>query len=148
MTYEPDGKYFLTIGDDKTIKFWNTKQPEFGEDEEPTNTLLSKTVLTALSHNKVNSTFATCGEICQIWEETRSEPVRTFQWGVDSLHHIAFNPIENNLLAACASDRSVILYDTRDTVPLRKVVMNLKTNKLCWNPMEAFGFTCANEDYK
>ncbi len=26
--------------------------------------------------------------------------------------------------------------------------MQLKSNTLCWNPMEAYYFTCANEDYK
>jgi WD repeat and SOF domain-containing protein 1 len=52
------------------------------------------------------------------------------------------------VVATCASDRSVILYDTRDTGPVRKVIMRMRCNRLCWNPMEAFIFTCANEDYK
>lgn len=53
-----------------------------------------------------------------------------------------------NFAAACASDRSIILYDARETGPLRKVFMKLRTNKLSWNPMEAVTFTCASEDYK
>lgn len=53
-----------------------------------------------------------------------------------------------NFTAACASDRSIILYDARETGPLRKVFMRFRTNKLSWNPMEAVTFTCANEDYK
>lgn len=56
--------------------------------------------------------------------------------------------MEQNLLASCASDRSVILYDCRESGPLRKVVMELRSNALSWNPMEAFIFTVANEDYK
>lgn len=40
----------------------------------------------------------TCGEVCQLWEHGRNEPIRTYEWGVDSLHNIAFNKIENNLL--------------------------------------------------
>lgn len=31
---------------------------------------------------------------------------------------------------------------------MRKVIMKLKTNQLSWNPMEAYIFTAANEDYK
>ena len=31
--------------------------------------------------------------------------------------------------------------------PLRRVVMNLKTNAIAWNPMEAMVFTVASEDY-
>ncbi|MEQ2199434.1 DDB1- and CUL4-associated factor 13, partial [Xenoophorus captivus] len=27
------------------------------------------------------------------------------------------------------------------------VIMTMRTNTLCWNPMEAYCFTCANEDY-
>lgn len=31
---------------------------------------------------------------------------------------------------------------------LFQVILNMRTNTLCWNPMEAFIFTAANEDYK
>lgn len=148
IAFEPKGEHFITIGDDKTIKKWKSVAPQFGEEEEPVSTIISKTSLYAISHNRKHNIFATCGEICQIWEENRNEPIKSFQWGVDSLHDVSFNPVETNLLSACASDRSIILYDTRETGPLRKVVMKLKTNRLCWNPMEAFIFTCANEDYK
>lgn len=148
VVYMPHGNAFLTIGDDKNIKMWKSLTPQFGEEEAPVNTMLSKSVLSAISHSYRDKTFATCGEVCQIWEEGRNEPIKTFQWGVDSMHAVAFNPVQNNLMAVCASDRSVILYDTREAGPLRKVVMKLRANKLAWNPMEAFIFTCANEDFK
>ena len=72
---------------------------------------------------------------------------RTFQWGVDSVHTIKYNQVESNLLAAAASDNSIILYDTRDVGPVRKVVMTLRSNAIAWNPMEAMVFTTASEDY-
>lgn len=144
IAYMPNGEHFITIGDDKTIKTWNAVKDK---EEDPVNTIISKTVLTGITHHRVNPIFATCGETCHIWEETRNEPVRTFKWGVDSLYDVKFNPVQNNLLAACASDRSIILYDTRDTGPLKRIVMKLRSNKLAWNPMEAVTFTCANEDY-
>ncbi|XP_018561237.1 DDB1- and CUL4-associated factor 13 [Anoplophora glabripennis] len=147
ITYTPSGDHFITLGDDKCIKTWKSLVPQFGEEEEPINTVLSKTVLTGISHHRKKPIFATSGEVCQIWEESRNEPIRTIEWGVYSLHDIVFNPVESNILAACASDRSIILYDMRENKPLRKVIMNLKTNKLSWNPMEAYIFTCANEDY-
>ncbi|KAL4842340.1 hypothetical protein H8958_006926 [Nasalis larvatus] len=31
---------------------------------------------------------------------------------------------------------------------LGKVILDMRTNTICWNPMEAFIFTAANEDYK
>lgn len=144
MTYVPDGERFITVGDDKTIKTYSAVAT--GE-EEPLNTIISKTVLTGITHHRYDATFITCGEGCHMWDETRNEPIRMFKWGVDSLFDIKFNPVQQNLLASCASDRSIILYDTRDTGPLRRIVMKLRTNKLCWNPMEAVTFTCANEDY-
>lgn len=148
VVYIPSGNSFISVGDDKTIKTWKGLTPQFGEDEEPVNTILSKTVITGISHHRQSNIFATCGEIVQLWEESRNEAIRSYEWGVDTLHDIAFNMIETSTFAACASDRSIILYDMRDNGPLRKVVMKLKSNKVAWNPMEAFTFTCANEDYK
>lgn len=147
ITFNTDGENFITVGDDKIIRTWNASLIE-DDNKEAINTMISKTVVSGISHNRKDATFVTSGEICQLWDETRNEPIKTYKWGVDSLHDVAFNPIETNLMAACASDRSIILYDTRDSGPLRKIVMKLKSNKLCWNPMEAFIFTCANEDYK
>ncbi|KAK9882994.1 hypothetical protein WA026_001209 [Henosepilachna vigintioctopunctata] len=146
ISYIPNGNSFTSIGDDKIIKTWNSLRPQFGEEEKPLNSILSKTILYGISHHRRDPIFATCGEVCQIWNESRSEPIKTFQWGVDSLHDITFNPVETTLLASCASDRSVILYDMRDKAPLRKIIMKLRINKLCWNPMEAYIFTCASEE--
>ena len=42
--------------------------------------------------------FATCGEVCQLWEETRHVPIKTFKWGVDSFHDIKYNLVQTNLL--------------------------------------------------
>lgn len=77
------------------------------------------TIDPSLSHTflfcSISHQFATCGDTCQLWEHGRNEPIRTFTWNVDSLHHVAFNPIDKHILTACASDRSIILYDTRAT---------------------------------
>lgn len=137
----PNGEHFITVGDDKNIKIWTF------EDDEPVKTIISETILTGITHHQRDDFFATCGEQCQLWDETRNEPVKTYKWGVDGLHDVKFNPVHTNLLAACSGDRSIILYDTREVGPLRKVIMSLRSNRLSWNPMEAFTFTCANEDY-
>ncbi|XP_076239355.1 DDB1- and CUL4-associated factor 13 [Calliopsis andreniformis] len=147
IVFDVNAEHFITIGDDKTIKIWKAEKAMFDEEEEPTNTIISKNIITGITHHRTQPIFATCGEVCQLWEETRNEPIRTFKWGVDSLHDIKYNPVQENLFAACASDRSIILYDARETGPLRKVFMKLRTNKIAWNPMEAVTFTCANEDY-
>uniref|UniRef100_A0A3Q2T3Z3 DDB1- and CUL4-associated factor 13 n=1 Tax=Fundulus heteroclitus TaxID=8078 RepID=A0A3Q2T3Z3_FUNHE len=141
------GSSFFTIGDDKTIKQWNMEAPGYGEEEEPLNTILGKTVFTGLDHHQKKGVFATCGQQVDIWDEQRSTPIRSFSWGVDSFSSVRFNPVETELLGSCASDRSIVLYDMRESTPLKKVIMTMRTNTLCWNPMEAYFFTCANEDY-
>lgn len=148
VAYTPNGENFITLGTDKLIKTWKALHPDEDDNDEPINTIISKTVVVSISHHRKQPIFATCGDVCQIWEETRNEPVKSFEWGVDSLYDVEFNKVETNVLAACASDRSIILYDIRGTAPLRKVIMKLKSNKLVWNPMEAYIFTCANEDHK
>lgn len=147
ISYSQSGSNFITVGDDKTVKTWSSNIPDFGVEEEPINTCLSRTTLSGISHHRTEPIFATCGEVCSIWEETRNEPLHILKWGCDNLNAISFNQIESDLLAACASDRSIILYDRREAKPIRKLKMTMRSNSLCWNPMEAFTFTVANEDY-
>ncbi|KAF0045005.1 hypothetical protein F2P81_001534 [Scophthalmus maximus] len=108
-------------GDDKTIKQWKMESPGYGEEEEPLNTILGKTVFTGLDHHQKDGVFATCGQQVDIWDEQRSSPIRSFTWGVDSFSAVRFNPVE--------------------------VIMTMRSNTVCWNPMEAYYFTCSNEDY-
>lgn len=140
------GRSFFSVGNDKTIKHWSLDETGTSE-ADPINTILGKTIFTSIDHHWSQNIFATCGQQLDIWDEDRTEPVRSFTWGVDSLHAVKFNPIETNIVASCASDRSVILYDMRGSSPLRKVILKLKSNNIAWNPMEAFVFTVANEDY-
>lgn len=42
IVYAPNAEHFITIGDDKTMKTWKSEKPEYGEEEEPTNTIISK----------------------------------------------------------------------------------------------------------
>lgn len=49
-------------------------------------------------------------------------------------------------MATAGSDRGIALYDLRTSTPIRKLIMQTKTNSIAWNPMEAFNFTAANED--
>jgi len=142
-TFVPGGKHILTCGDDKTIKLWDASVWS----DVPVDTIVSKHMVSGLSHAAKSDQFATCGEATHLWSRGRTVPTRTFQWGVDSVHHLKFSPVELHLLGAAASDRSIILYDTRDVGPVRRIVMNLKTNAIAWNPMEAMVFTVANEDY-
>ena len=144
-----NGSSFVSVGEDKIIKLWRYPSEGGGQlsiELEPTSTILGKSVFLGVDHHWNEPTFATCGDKVDIWDETRSEPVQSFTWGVDSIGCIKFNPIEYSILATTGSDRTIALYDIREASPLRKVVMDMKSNSLSWNPMEAFNFTVANED--
>jgi len=143
LTYTPTGEQLLSCADDKTIKTWSATEVS----DTPVDTIVCKHMVTGISHRRDNQQFATSGENTQLWETGRSVPIRTFQWGVDTVHTLKFNQVEANLLAAAASDNSIIIYDTRDVGPVRKVVMTLRSNAIAWNPMEAMVFTTASEDY-
>lgn len=166
MAFSHESTTLYTVGDDKLIKQWKTDAADGSDLRAPVNTIVTKTMLTGITHHRSQPYLATCGEVCNLWEHSRAQPIKTFQWGVDSLQSVRFNQVEENVLgnysklllfsnlliesltAACASDRSIILYDMRESNPLRKVVLKLRSNTVCWNPMEAFIFTVANEDYK
>uniref|UniRef100_A0A0D9WRR7 Sof1-like protein domain-containing protein n=1 Tax=Leersia perrieri TaxID=77586 RepID=A0A0D9WRR7_9ORYZ len=62
--------------------------------------------------------FATVGAQVDIWDQNRSEPINSFEWGKDTVLSVRFNPGEP---------------DTR-------------CNSICWNPREPMNFTAANED--
>ncbi|XP_053571241.1 DDB1- and CUL4-associated factor 13 [Bombina bombina] len=141
------GTSFFTVGDDKTVKQWTMESPAYGVKEEPIHTILSKSVITGIDHHWKNAVFATCGQQVDVWDEQRTSPMRSFTWGVDSISCVKFNPIETHILGSCASDRNIVLYDMRQATPLKKVILEMRTNALCWNPMEAFIFTAANENY-
>ncbi|XP_031548836.1 DDB1- and CUL4-associated factor 13-like [Actinia tenebrosa] len=144
----PKGDSFFSVGDEKVVKQWSMDKclETTNTNLEPINTIIGKTMYTGIDHNWKNDTFATCGQQLDIWDESRADPIRTFTWGVDTVHSVKYNPIETNILASTASDRSVVLYDTRGSSPLRKLVMAMRSNTVAWNPIEAYIFTAANED--
>ena len=75
-----------------------------------------QTPLTDISHHRYDPVLATCGHsLASLWDLTLQANINDFEWGVDTVHCVRFNQVETNLLAASASDRSIILYDTRET---------------------------------
>ena len=93
----------MTVGDDKTIKVWGAEEGSWSD--LPRDTVVSKNMVTGLSISASGDTFATCGEATQLWTRGRHVPSRTFQWGVDTIHHVRFNPVETHLLGATSADR-------------------------------------------
>ena len=138
----------ITVGEDKVVKTWRYPDnlSDINSKFSPVTSTIGKSVFLGVDHHWTKSIFGTCGEKVDIWDSDRSEPVRSFTWGVDSITNIKFNPIECNVLATTGSDRTIALYDIRGSTPLRKVILSMKSNGISWNPIEAYHFTVANED--
>ena len=97
----------------------------------------------------MNSTdFVTCGEGINVWKVMRDSPVQTYNLGVNTIHSVKCNPIENSIMAGCSSDRSIFVLDNRQKAPLTKVVLSMRSNTIAWHPLESYTFTAANDDYK
>ncbi|KAI3381010.1 hypothetical protein SNEBB_005002 [Seison nebaliae] len=136
----------FSVGMDQKINIY-----EIDEDEKhlkKMKTIGNGNILNGISCNwKDDGKFVSCGEKVNIWDVERNHPINSFKWGIDSFVHVKYNPSETNLLASLAADRSILLYDDRQSQPLRKSVMTMCSNSLSWNPMEPRKFVVANEDY-
>lgn len=113
----------------------------------PIDSIMAKNIILSMDHHYNRPFLATSGDKVELWEENRKEPIRQWSWGADSAHYVKFNPVEVDLFASTSSDRAITLFDMRKPTPLRKVILTMRSNQICWNPMEAFKFTVANEDH-
>jgi WD repeat and SOF domain-containing protein 1 len=147
---------FLSTGDDKYVNIWSLNNCEKqkknvtkrGEKAAytPKAQYISKSLLFNVDHSYDEPKFATSGAIVQVWDYERSDPISKFDWGMDSVHKLKWNPSETNLILASASDRSVCLYDIRGNTPLKRLFLKNKSSAICWNPYEPINFVVGNED--
>lgn len=141
-----DSNYFFTVDSNASIRKWKLDDDEDESNASPITTVLGSTPITGMDHHWKQPYLMTVGEKLELWEENRSEPLRSFTWGADSGYCVKCNPVEVNIVAASAGDNSITLYDVRRPLPLRRVVLEMRTNQIAWNPMEAFIMATANED--
>merc|ERR1712065_109200 len=82
-----------------------------------------------------------------MWDTTRSTPIQTMAFSDDTMTAVKFSPVETEILAATATDRSLSLYDIREESAVRKIETHNVLNDVDWNPMEAFILTVASDDH-
>eukprot|EP01098_Paradermamoeba_levis_P010438 TRINITY_DN4382_c0_g1_i2.p1 TRINITY_DN4382_c0_g1~~TRINITY_DN4382_c0_g1_i2.p1 ORF type:complete len:277 (-),score=71.23 TRINITY_DN4382_c0_g1_i2:258-1028(-) len=131
ISVSSDGERVVSAGDDKTVKLWSFNPDEEDQDEIFTllNTYNGSLAFTAIDFQRQKHVFATTSASqLEIWNEERTDPINTFNWGVDSLLTVKFNPIETHLVVATAADRSISLFDIRESTPLKKFILAMKTN--------------------
>lgn len=148
MCWTKDRK-LLSCASDKSIKLFDPYNTP--SETAPVATYLGQTAFTGVSHHRTFSTFAASSSVISVYDLTRSSaaPLQTLHWptSTDTITTVAFNQTETSILASCATDRSIVLYDLRTSSPLSKTILRLASNAISWNPMEAFNFAVANEDH-
>jgi len=161
MSWTRDRK-LLTCASDRTIKLfdpYNRSQEALARGARleanetsfrgaPLATWHGRNAFTSISHHRSLNSFAVSSGVISIYdmEKSNSEPeVLRWQGSSDTITNVAFNQIETSILASAATDRSIVLYDLRTSMPLAKTILNFASNRIAWNPMEAMNFAVANE---
>lgn len=141
-------KKLLTCASDRSIKLFDPYNTPSGTT--PTATWLGTNAFTSLSHHRVNNSFAASSGVISIYDLERHTALpEVLKWptSTDTITAVSFNQTETSILASAATDRSIVLYDLRTSMPLAKTILNFASNAISWNPMEAFNFAVANEDH-
>lgn len=142
----PDGDHFISCGDDKSAKMWALHRQDFTVGEEPVGTYHMASIPNAVDHHWKKPMFVTVSDTVDVWDYSRSTPLSSFEWGCERIITARYNPAEPALIASTAIDRSIGLYDLRGNSAIRKVLLKMRSNAVCWNPMNPLNFTVANED--
>jgi DDB1- and CUL4-associated factor 13 len=141
-------KKLLTCASDRTVKMFDPYNTSFGA--APSATWLGANAFTGISHHRSKNAFAVSGSSISIYDlERTTAPPESLKWpnSTDTVSCVAFNQVEESILASAGTDRSIVLYDLRTSMPLAKTILNFASNKISWNPLEAMNFAVANEDH-
>ncbi len=163
-----DSNFVLSCGDDATVRVWKYtqgRQEALGLDTRRTDghvfhageiadaselRVAERTGTSPFTgidaSNESAALFATSGEGLSVWDVNRADPIHRFEWGVDTVNSVRYNPVQTDLIASTASDRSLALYDVRQEMPIRKLILAMRSNAVAWNPTEAMNLVVANED--
>ncbi|EPS59175.1 hypothetical protein M569_15635, partial [Genlisea aurea] len=105
LAVSTDGRILVSCGTDSTVRLWNVPepnpmQPDLGGNEvKPLAVYVWKNAFWAIDHQWDGDLFATAGAQVDIWNHNRSQPINSFEWGVDTAISVRFNPGEPNILA-------------------------------------------------
>ncbi|EFQ98240.1 SOF1 [Nannizzia gypsea CBS 118893] len=148
MCWTSDRK-LLSCASDKTVKLFDPYNTP--AESAPLATYLGQGAFTSVSRHETHPSFAVASSVISIYDLSRpsSTPSETLNWptSTDTITSLAFNRTETSILGSTATDRSIVMYDLRTSSPISKVILNLASNAISWNPMEAFNFAVANEDH-
>jgi len=136
------GRSIISCSDDYSLKMWEITEIQ----DKPKVTFKGEKIISSLASHQKNFIFATGGEEILIWDQINFKPIQQLFWGISSISSMKFNPIEHNILISSGSDRSIVLYDLRLHLPVKKFQMEMRSNAICWNHVNSSEFTLASED--
>lgn len=153
----------LSSGNDKTIKLWDVgtltnELKQASQETHQTGDKLNKVGLVKTfhddyafqsidTHKEKSNQFVTGGQSLKLWDMTRSTAISDLSWGNNTVQHVRFNHSETDIVCSSGSDNSVVLYDLRTNNPIQKMVQQMRTNSICFNPIEPMNFAVACEDH-
>lgn len=145
-------EHLLSCSSDKTIKLWNPYDKSSDSAKAaPVATWLGNNAYTSITRHRTESTFAVSSSNISLYDLNRpsTTPTQILSWptSIDTITALSLNQTETSILASCATDRSLTLYDLRTSSPLHRSILTLSSNAIAWNPMEAFNLAVANEDH-
>ena len=139
VTCDPNSDLILSVGSDANV---------CGFTETTSFAYLSPTgPLQSIDFSYSQQQFVTAGSALSIWSPTRNSPIMKFDTG--STHDFkdsVYNMNEQNLICACAGDRSVMIADTRTRVVARNITLKMQGNAVDWNPQAPNYFIVASDD--
>jgi WD repeat and SOF domain-containing protein 1 len=134
-------KRLLTCSSDRMINLFDPYNTPSGT--APTATWLGTNAFTSISHHRSQNSFAAASGVISIYDlERHTAPPEVLKWptSTDTITACSFNQTEQSILASAATDRSIVLYDLRTSMPLARTILSFASNAISWNPMEAFNF--------
>ncbi|KAH8085896.1 WD40-repeat-containing domain protein [Filobasidium floriforme] len=116
---------------------------------EPLMVYQGKFGFNGIDHHRTDNIFATASNTVQIWDTTKSSALSNLQFSnsLETVTKVKFNQSETSVLASIGNDRTMCLYDIRTGKAERRIVMNMKSNSLAWNPTLPTVLLLASEDH-
>mgnify|MGYP001162516514 CR=1 FL=1 len=115
VTFNSDGNYCLSAGDDRRVLLWNPRREEadIAPIKEYRGVNNYRILDLAIAHD--NSTFASCGgdKAVLIWDVTSGRVLRHFNGHTQRVNAVAYNLNESSVLISGSYDTTVRCWDCR-----------------------------------